>query len=253
MEREQVALESRILTMNIIDDGFSLDLVKNARFEGLYDIPAIERPDKLVIPSGMVPFSRRNESAARDKFVCFYEYDRRFAYCLTSTQKHRNDLKRFPGIISPDCSLYIDMPLILQIANVYLSRAIGAYFQRHGAYVIPNVRWGDERTYTTETLPEKVAFLGLPKHSILSVGTYGCVKSKEAKYYFREGLQAMLEELEPEIVLVYGSMPKNVFNGLENRTRFVQYLDWIKYRKTWGENGGRQIQEYKAKDSEHIY
>ncbi len=60
-------------------------------------------------------------------------------------------------------------------------------------YVIPNVRWGDERTFSNIVLPEKIAFLGLPKHSILSVGTYGCIKSKEAKYYFKEGLKTMLD------------------------------------------------------------
>lgn len=104
-----------------------------------------------------------------------------------------------------------------------------------GMYVIPNVRWGDERTYTTEVLPEKIAFLGVPKHSIVSVGTYGCVKSKEAKYYFREGLIAMLETLEPEVVLVYGAMPKQIFEGLENRTQFVNYPDWISFKRSGGD------------------
>ena len=94
-----------------------------------------------------------------------------------------------------------------------MSRAIGYYLQSKGMYVIPNIRWGDERTYTTVELPEKIAFLGAPKHSILSVGTYGCVKTTESKRYFREGLVAMLDELEPEVVLVYGSMPKQIFHG----------------------------------------
>lgn len=112
-----------------------------------------------------------------------------------------------------------------------MNRAIGHYFQSKGMYVIPNIRWGDERTYTTTELPEKAAFLGAPKHSILSVGTYGCIKSKEDKRYFREGLIAMLDELEPEVVLVYGSMPRQIFEGIENRTHFVHYPDWITLKK----------------------
>ena len=219
---------------NKIDDGFSSELVETAFFDGVLEIPKIERPDKIVIPDGMVPFSRRNDPAALGKFVCFYEYDRRFAQCLHAPKEFCGDLKRFKGIITPDCSLYIDMPLVTQIFNVYKSRAIGSFFQSQGIYVIPNVRWGDERTYTTEALPEKVAFLGLPKHSILSVGTYGCVQSKEAKFYFREGMCAMLEELEPEVVLVYGSMSRYIFEGLEKRTKFFKYLDWISYKKAGG-------------------
>ena len=54
-----------------------------------------------------------------------------------------------------------------------MNRAVGCYLQSHGVYVIPNVRWGDERSYTTVELPEKFAFLGVPKNSIVSIGTYG--------------------------------------------------------------------------------
>ena len=39
--------------------------------------------------------------------------------------------------------------------------------------MIPNVRWGDERSCTAECYGEKAAFLGLPKHSIVSISTYG--------------------------------------------------------------------------------
>ena len=219
---------------NLIDDGFRADLVETAFFDGDLEIPIIEKPDKIIIPDGLVPFSNRKRDAERKCFVCFYEHDIRFFDILTATDEYIEDLQQYPGIISPDCSLYLDMPLCLQIANVYMSRAVGHYFQSKGIYVIPNIRWGDERTYTTIELPEKVAFLGAPKHSIVSVGTYGCVKSKEAKFYFREGMLAMLDELEPEVVLVYGAMPRQIFEGLENRTRFVNYPDWITYKKAGG-------------------
>ena len=64
------------------------------------------------------------------------------------------------------------------------------------------------------------------KHSIVSIGTYGQVKTDESKRIFRERLIVMLEELEPEIVLVYGSIPKKIFQGLEDKTKFIQYPDW---------------------------
>lgn len=97
---------------------------------------------------------------------------------------------------------------------------------QQGIYVVPNIRWGDERTYTSDFLGEKVAFQGVDKHSIVSVGTYGQIRTAESKRYFREGLVEMLNELEPEAVLVYGSMPKVIFEDLLSKTRFVQYPDW---------------------------
>ena len=66
-------------------------------------------------------------------------------------------------LISPDCSLYRDAPLAVQITNVYRNRALGSYCQRKGVYVIPLIRWGNSLTYTTKVLPEKVAFLGAEK------------------------------------------------------------------------------------------
>ena len=83
-------------------------------------------------------------------------------------------------------------------------------------------------------LPECFAFLGIPKHSIVSIGTYGCIQGSENFQYFRDGLTAMLDNLEPEIVLVYGAMPKRIFASVASRTNFIQYPDWITFKK-----GGR--------------
>ena len=117
-------------------------------------------------------------------YIHFYEHDTKFNDVLLSTNDYLDEFKKFKGVISPDCSLYLDMPLCLQIANTYMNRAIGSYLQSEGIYVIPNVRWSDERSYTTTELPEKFAFIGLPKNSILSIGTYGCIQGKNNKHYF---------------------------------------------------------------------
>lgn len=222
---------SRMAKNFIIDDGFRPDLVEKAIFDGCFEIPTIRKHDEIRIPEGLIPFSARNRSESHREFIVFYEFDKRFAPVLIATDKYLDELKSFPGVVSPDCSLYWDMPLTLQIANVYMNRAVGSYLQSEGIYVIPNVRWGDERTYTTCVLPEKVAFLGVEKHSIVCIGTYGCVSGKENKKHFRAGLIAMLEELEPEVVLVYGPMPDAIFEGLTEKTRFVHYPDWITLKR----------------------
>ena len=40
-----------------ITDGCNPELVDGARFDGTLEIPVIEKPKKLMVPSGMVPFS----------------------------------------------------------------------------------------------------------------------------------------------------------------------------------------------------
>ena len=210
----------------LVDEGFRVSLVETAFFDGKFEIPHIEGPDKIIIPEGMVPFSVRERNQDKNDFICFYENDINFREILTDTEEYVDEIKQYPGIITPDCSLYLDAPLCVQIADIYLNRAVGCYLQKQGIYVIPNIRWGDERTYTSDFLGEKVAFQGVDKHSVISIGTYGQIKSAESKRYFREGLEAMLDELEPKVVLVYGSMPDKIFADYKDITKFVQYPDW---------------------------
>jgi len=215
----------------IIDDGFNSEFVETAFFDGILEMPRIERPETIVIPDAVIPFSQRSKSADGSEMLVFYEYDIDFGDILRKPQNYVDEVSRFAGMVTLDNSLYTDSPLQVQMGNVYRSRAIGHYFQEKGVYVVPNVRWGDERSYTTCVLPEKFAFLGLPHHSILSIGTYGACKTKDEKYHMRHGLIAMLDELQPEVVLVYGAMPDDIFYDLHGCTRFVQYPDWISSKK----------------------
>lgn len=217
-----------IINKNLIDDGCNSELVAGAKFDGILEIPVIEKPKYYIIPKAIIPFSQRNRATSTDVAIGFNENDVLFSDVLRNPQSYIDDFKRFSVMISPDCSLYRNAPLSVQIINTYRNRAIGSYYQCKGIYVIPQVRWGSEATYTTKYLPEKVAFAGVEKHSIVAIGTYGCIRHHEDKMHFKAGLEAMLETLEPEIVLVYGSMPDSVFSEFLNRTRFVQYDNWIK-------------------------
>ena len=225
---------------NIIDDGFNAELVETAVFTGLLEIPLIKKNDEFIIPKSMIPFSSRNKSKNFEEFVCFYEHDIRFGDILTSTKEQIASLKNFEGVVSPDCSLYYDMPLVLQMTDTYLNRQIGHFLQTQGIYVIPNVRWSDERSYK-RIIPTELpfAFLGLEKHSIYSIGTYGCCKTAEEKHHIRKGLRAFIKEIEPKIILVYGAMPNSIFGEFKEDVQFVHYDNWtkIQHKKAGKKNG----------------
>ncbi len=219
----------------IIDDGMNPELVHGAEFDGYLGIPLIRKPDKFLIPSDIVPFTERDRLEGDNVAVGFYEMDNEFSDVLIAPEKYIEEFKRNPLVtpekaklvLSPDCSLYRNAPLAVQISNVYRNRAIGFYYQHRGAYVIPQIRWGNELTYTTKLFPERIAFLGVEKNSIVAIGTYGCFKTRDDKYHFETGLASMLETLEPKIVLVYGSMNEKVFGQYLHAAEFVQYPDWI--------------------------
>lgn len=210
----------------IIDDGCNPMLVAGAEFDLPLGIPIIKAHSKIIIPPGVTPFSMRNRAPSFDEAIGFYEMDVNFAEVLREPETYVDDFGRFAALISPDCSLYRDAPLSVQVTNIYRNRAIGGYYQRRGQYVIPQIRWGNEYTYTTKYFPEKIAFLGAEKHSILAVGTYGCFIGRENKYHFEAGLDAMMETLEPKVVLIYGPMPKKIFGIHMKYAQFVHFPDW---------------------------
>lgn len=209
-----------------LDDGCNPELVRGAKFDGLLDIPVISAPDTISVPTGFTPFTKRDKSLGTDDAICFFEKDPKFAEVLIDPAAYIEDFRRFRYLLPTDCSLYVDAPLAVQITNLYRSRAIASYYQGNGCNVYPMARWGNEHTYTTDYFPERVAFLGLPKHSVTCIGTYGCINSRIEKYYFKHGLKAMLDTLEPEVVMVYGAMPSDVFGDYLHRTEFIQYPDW---------------------------
>ena len=223
--KKKSVVDSAVRKAALLSDGCNPELVKGAKFDGIFEIPIIKKPKKFIIPKKLVPFSKMDKADKKTFAVCEYENDTEFSDLLAHPDEYIEILKQYQGFISPDCSIYRDMPLAIQITNIYRNRAIGYCMQKHGVYVIPCVRWGDERTYTTKFLPEKIAFAGVEKHSIVSVGSYGQLKNRVNRYFFEAGMDAMMETLEPEIVLVYSKMPEEVKTKYPE-TQFVEYEDW---------------------------
>lgn len=223
--KRKTVVDSAVRNPAVLSDGCNPELVYGAKFAGILEMPVIKKPRKIIVPDYLVPFSKMGRAESDSFAVCEYENDDEFKDLLINPDTYVERIKKYQGFITPDCSVYRDMPLAIQITNIYRNRAIGHYFQKQGIYVIPNVRWGDERTYTKKYLPEKVAFLGVEKNSIVAIGSYGQLKNRVNRYYFESGFAAMMEELEPRVVLVYGSMPEEMAADYP-KTDFYEYPDW---------------------------
>ena len=221
---------------NLFYDGFNSKLIETAFFETLLEIPILEAPKEIIIPSRAVPFSKRASfSTPKEEMLVFYEKDPEFRSFVSVPQNYINDLANVQIVTTPDCSLYRDMPLWEQLANIGVSRSIGFYLQQQGKYVIPNARWGDKRTYTKALLGFSPAFAGIPHNSIVSIGTLGCSKKQDDKYHLEAGLEAMLAELSPKVVIVYGSFNQKIFGKYEQYTNFVHIPDWTTYKHAQAE------------------
>lgn len=184
-------------------DVFNAFLVEDADYAGYLELPIIKwgifKPEKLIEFSKAISF---------EDFSCwvhFYEDDNAFERIWRNPKKYLPILKKFSGVITPDFSLYRDMPLAMQHWNLYRSRAIGNWLQKNGVNVIPNVRFGDERTF-------ECCCYGVPKHGTIAIGTHGCVKNKVDRSFLKEGLGYVVSTIKPVVIVVYGSAPEEIFD-----------------------------------------
>ena len=182
-------------------DVFNAFLVCLASFVGIYDFPIIMPTyDK---PNALIRFSKCLKSKNYNCWVHFYEDDYLFRRIWLHPRKYLPILKKFNGVILPDFSVYRDMPFAMQIWNIYRSRAIGFWLQLNGIKVIPNLRFGDVRTY-------EICCDGISKGCVISFGTHGLMKNRTDRYIVVEGIASIINYLKPSCVVIYGSADEHI-------------------------------------------
>jgi len=190
-------------------DVFNAFLVSTAKYAGFWEFPRIDATQ--FIPNRVIPFSKAVSKSLRD-FDCwvhFFEDDCRFERLWRNPRKYVSRLRKFNGVILPDFSLYRDMPLVMQLWNIYRSRAIGHWLQENGIKVIPNIRFGDKRTY-------RFCCCGIEKGCVIAVGSHGNIKGTEDRECFLSGFDYVVKRLSPSAVVIYGSVPDKYFKKYQD-------------------------------------
>ena len=186
---------------------------------GRYNIPKIKR--ECFIPSHLIDFSQALTSKDFQAGIHFYIDDVRFERLWRSPQRYLPILKRFSCVLSPDFSLYRDMPLAMKIWNVYRSRLLGQIMQRAGIRVIPTISWATEDTYS-------FCFSGIGCNSVISISTVGTQRTTKAQSIFQEGCRKMCSVIKPRVILIYGSIPDFDFGKIETIQYKYSRYDWKK-------------------------
>ena len=149
------------------------------------------------IPKDLIGFNYAKTSKNKNAGVHFYIDDYQFERIWNYPEKYIDVLIEYDCILSPDFSLYMDMPMPMKIWNTYRSRQIGAYYQSKGITVIPTISWAEADTFN-------FCFKGIPKGSVVSISTIGVKRSKEALQIWRDGVTEMIRQIEPSAILIYG-------------------------------------------------
>lgn len=159
-------------------------------------------------PARLVSYASRAETskAGDDAAVHFFLDDYRFETVWTKPERGLSRIQSVGGALTPDFSLWRDMPLAMQLWQVYRSRWCGAWLADHGVRVIPTVSWSTQDSYP-------FAFLGVEPGSVVAVSSVG-VRDQLARELFAAGYAEMARRLSPSLVLFYGHAPTEQVFGL---------------------------------------
>lgn len=160
-----------------------------------WQMPIIE--NNGYIPNDLIGFNYAKTSINKNAGIHFYIDDYQFERIWNYPEKYIDVLKEYSCILTPDFSLYMDMPMAMKIWNVYRSRQIGAYYQSMGFNVIPTISWAEPATF-------EFCFKGIPKGSIVSISTIGVKRDKDALKIWCDGVTEMIKQIEPSAILIYG-------------------------------------------------
>ena len=166
-----------------------------SRCKGKYNMPIIRAENH--IPTDLISFNYMLTSNEFNKGVHFYIDDYQFERLWNSPRKYIEALSRFDCCLTPDFSLYLDMPLAVQIWNVYRSRLIGQIMQDNCITVIPTLTWSTIDSYD-------FCFDGIEKGGTVSVSTTGVKESDFSKNIWFDGMTEAIKRIEPSHVIVYG-------------------------------------------------
>ncbi len=166
--------------------------------QGKWEIPLVKRQEFSFDNVRLIACSdtRRNDNEVnKQNGVHFFVDDYRFRDVYNHPERTFSKYSQYAFLLTPDYSLYAEMGLWLQIANVAKNRWVGAYWQSKGLIVIPTISWSTASSFD-------FCFDGVEEHSVVAVGMIGC---KDNHLGFMRGYNMMLERLQPSTILCFGT------------------------------------------------
>lgn len=180
------------------------------------------------IPEMLLGFKYAMRSKDTNFGIHFYLDDYQFERVWNRPDDYINLLLKFECILSPDFSLYLDMPTPMKIWNVYRSRQLGAFYQSKGIKVIPTLQWAEKDSF-------QYCFEGIPENSVVSVSTVGV--KEEGKAVFKAGMDEAIKRLKPSMVLEYGGDIGYEYTVPVKRYKNLNTEVWTKRKKEIKANG----------------
>lgn len=203
----------------------NLQILKSALFEPFYGFPVINPlsydTDRIDDSFSLIGFNQVKRNIPEHSILHFYLDDYQFERMWNFPSRYLNYCKSFDYVITPDFSVYVNIPRSLQIFNHYRNNALAWYLQYNGVNIIPCVQWGDCLSYD-------YSFAGLPRHSVISISSQGWLKSDFSTMMFIRGFDECIKRLAPQKIVFYGNFLPELYDLTD--ADFVFYKPFIRSR-----------------------
>lgn len=176
-------------------DAYNLCDFDNSRCAGFYEFPVLDPID--YIPEELLGFNYMLNSDKKDCCLHFFIDDYQFERVWNQPYFYIQKMREYDSCLTPDFSLYMNMPMSMKIWNIYRSKLIGQMCQDAGMKVIPTLQWAEKETL-------EWCFDGLPQNSTVAVSTIGVKTDKSSTKVWYDGMARAMEVLKPKNILVYG-------------------------------------------------
>lgn len=160
-----------------------------------WQMPILKRSD--YVPTDLISFNYMLTSKEYNKGIHFYIDDYQFERLWNSPREYIEKIARFDCALTPDFSLYMNMPRAMKMWNVYRSKLIGQMMQDIGIEVIPTLQWAEPETY-------EWCFDGIPEGGTVSVSTIGVKGNEIATQIWTGGMNEAISRLQPKTIVLYG-------------------------------------------------
>lgn len=189
-------------------DIFGAYITNKSYYCGKFDLSYVQCntsifPDYLCLYSELKNYHRTKKTC-----ICFYEYDEKYdgfnglynAIIFQRKERLNEYKKRFSGInffISPDYSMFGDMPIWLQIFNLEKSRIVSIWLTLElSAIVIPNITFSNENSFD-------YCFDGIAKESVVAISLKGSSNPGQNHDLTIKAIKQTVDIIKPRAIIVY--------------------------------------------------
>lgn len=201
--------------------------------DGVFEMPIIKRAKIALDELALIGYDKVNGEHT-ERMVHFFLDDYKIESVWNDPESKVDKLKPYKAVLSPQFSLYTEMPVAIQAYSIFKSRWCGAFLQSKGLKVIPSLVWGEPDTFW-------FCFDGIEQGCVVAVSTVGMRKEKDL---FMHGYNEMLKRIKPASIICYGEP----FEEMKGKIISIDYGETNHLTKLYKKTGQptRVIQEKSA-------